>query len=103
MSAMDDAGHPTQPHTDWQGMALAAASSSSSVAFDLIDAVRDDCINQFDNVGSLDTLTLAVDAMRLMIDVLRNADPSLIVERSADIAELEAACANWLDPDRRDG
>lgn len=57
-------------HPDWQSKLLAAASSASAAATDMIEAVRDGEINKLLNVGSGETTECLADSLRLLIEAI---------------------------------
>ena len=67
---------------------LAAASSASSAATDLVEAARDETISSQDPVEDGATLALLVDAVRLVIDAVGDDERD---------GQLLGAALKWLE------
>ena len=74
-------------HPDWRSKLLAAASSASAAATDMIEAVRDDKIDDFWNVGGGETAESLADSLRLLLEATGRDDD----------AQLLGALVRYLD------
>jgi len=70
----------------------AAAAQFSGVTSDLIEATRDGVIIKYDNIGSGDTMTVAADGLRLLLEATDDTD-----DPDASINQLHGALVRFLE------
>lgn len=68
---------------------LAAASSATAAATDMIEVARDGRITAHDNVGAGDTLAQLADSLRLLIDAMET--------ESEHVTQLHGTLVRFLE------
>ncbi|WP_375175536.1 hypothetical protein [Pseudooceanicola sp.] len=71
---------------------LAAAGQFSGATSDLIEVAREDSVRPHSNVGSGDTITIAADGLRLLIEATDDTD-----DPNAAINQLHGALIRFLE------
>ena len=74
---------------------LSAAAQFQGAASDLVEVAREGRITSHDNVGAGDTLTIAADGLRLLIDAMCERPEN--EDYDEDTVQLHGAVVRFLD------
>ncbi len=74
---------------------LSAAAQFQAAATDLVESARDGGVKSYDNVGSGETLTIAADGLRLLIDAM--SERAEHEDHDEDANQLHGSLIRFLD------